>query len=356
MERLRIPMTILCIFVLFAFSGCSIRPKDGLIYLSNDTTQANPQNSFELKNVTIQKLITRTLLGWQGNDLMVYDNTGIYLLDYRSSAQTPLISFTNKNSGVMLASLSNNGKKIFFSVARPDGNSDQYISDSDCKTNEINLSNMFGPNAFAFIKSVIWSNGGKYLFSPVDNGVKGYNILNANSINPVMPKINFETLATIYDIDDQSNQLLISRLDGHSYAPTLCLADYDGSIQNIDPNSYAVKASFISKNVISFLSGNTLSILNTTQPNQKLTYDGINSYAISSDKNYICLIKSGLSGSSDVYVGVLRNGAIANLSLLYKSADATVNGIYISPDDKRIGISANKTTSVDNEILVLTFQ
>jgi len=356
MDHLKNTIIIISALMLLVLSGCSIRPKDGTFILESNSSSQNSKNAFDLKDIKVQDTADKTLIGWQGNGLVLYDKAGIYLFHYDTASLTPLLSVPNAN--LFFPTLSNNGKKIAYTIQNDQEKPALYISDADGKTDSMNLSERTGASG----KFFAWSSGGKYIYSQYTTTLYPTTfagIFNVSTGSPVMLKIKESNIGKIYDIDDQSDELLLSQFQNGG--PALCVAGLDdpqSAVQIIDSNSNVVNASFLGNGGIAFLSGNTLSIVKTDQPKQKQTYSDVLRYGVSADKNYICLVETNSSGSSDIYVGDLQNGEIVNHTLVYKGFELTPDRVFFSPDDKKICISGSQkgTFSFDDTIMVLTLQ
>lgn len=350
MRRLKHPGLLVLLFLLLILSGCSVRPADGTYFLPSEPSASDSKGTFDLKEVKVQKLDDKMrgtkAIGWQGDELMVYNSAGIDLLNYNTASLTPLLTLSN----LMCAALSEDGKKIAYSeIDGPKKAIALYVSDADFKTNPVQLSNTFDGKTFS------WSSGGKYLYSHNVNA-SGNNVFDVSAQAPVAIKIKGAFSATLYDVEDSSNQMLLSLYAGNS--SVLYTAGFDGirsTVQTTDSGSPVSRASFLGSNQIAVLSGGTLSILNTEQ---KQTVDHVTSYGVSDDYRNICLIKTNASGSYDVYIGNLRDGAIANQTLIYKGMEAIPDSILFSPDDKKIAISGypKGTPYLDDTLLILTFR
>lgn len=354
-KNILLPVTAMTLILL---SGCAIRPKDGTTIINSNLSYRVSNGVFELKEVTTLKSENKNLLGWRGNELEVWDKSGIYLINYKTTAFTTLLSLASGQMIGLPPILSANGKRIVFSILQKANSYDWYIADSDCETNKESLSKVIGYST----RSCLWSGKAKYICTP--NSSASYcNIYDVSGSFPSQAqKIKFADLNNLFDINDQTDQLLLSQYQSSSLS--LCISNTSGSvIQVLDSNSYATKASFVSKDSVAYLSSTSFDIVKTDQLRQRQTYSDVKDYALSPDKNYICLLRNNSSDTCDVYIGSLQNGQIANLSLIYKGFDQnTKDEIFFSQDDKRVGISSYERvaskgkTTIENTVTVLTFQ
>lgn len=374
MSRLK-QMSAVLFSLLLVLAGCSMRPVDGTYQLESDATSQSSQSAFDLKEVKLQSIAQKNLVGWQGNALLLYDSAGLYSFRYDTAALTPLLSVSDGR--LLYAEPSGNGKKIAYQLLDSRNKYPIYLSDADGKTDAVNLSDRFGISW----KTFAWSNGGRYLYSRTPQA-SGTNVLDVSAQAPVALKIKGAQFTTIHDLDDSSGELLLSQFQDQSN--TLYLAGFDalrGIMQTADGNSgvfsqylalFAAQsavqtagdslaafsqASFIGGGRILVLSDGTLSIMEESQPKQKQSYSDIVKYGVSADHNDICLVKTNASGSFDIYVGSLQDGGIVNQTLLYKGFEPTPAGIFFSPDDKKIAIRGYKKEALsDGTVMVLTLR
>ena len=205
----------------------------------------------------------------------------------------------------------------------------------------------------------VWSDNARYLIVGDGGYVLWSRMLDTFTGNPLTVKNGLTpVLGTIYDIDDQTGRLLTS-LSPKSKPGGLSVIGLD------EKESVAVaatdmgdpyKASFLNGGGIVFLSGDTLYITRAGQSKPSQAFSGIGDYALSPDRNFICLVSADSSGSS-IYAAQLEDGVITNKTLVYKGFQPLPGKVFFSEDNAKLCLSgARKETPDRSEIMVLYFK
>jgi hypothetical protein len=339
-------------------TGCSLRPENRTVELSGNLSSADSSGVFELKGLNAFKCSDESLAGWMGNELITYDKNGIYLANYKTSAYDNFVSLASGQSIAQSPVLSGNGKKLLYSITDAQGAVKWYITDSDSITSEFDLSGATGLT----VRNFSWSSKGNYIYSQAAGN--SFYLFDVSSQPTGYQKIRVSNLISVFDINEDGSKFLVSLFQNSAdQSPALCIAGASGSVsQVLENNSLALKASFLGSDTVAILSGSYFTVIKADQT-RKQSYGDVRDFALSADKNYICILKAGAGDTTDVYVGSVKNGLVSNLSLIYVGYEATPKEIFFSQDDKRVALrgyqkSPQKQGSVsyDSEITIFTFQ
>jgi hypothetical protein len=363
---LKVKITIILLALLLVLSGCSARPKDGTVILNEHPSSLNQGEQFQLENIVFYDISSgKTLIGWHGNNLVLYDTSGIYLQDSQDLSLSLL--FAPEGGKLSSAVLSNNFQKVFYTVATASG-VEAYLSAADGRANAVKITDINaakGINYLSVVRQATWSDNGKYinvggkafpLLAGIYDTSTGNSALSAKTIAADTGLSGF-----IFDIADRQGKVLglLSQPGSHGLYVIGFNGQMTAKVNTANDDLSPSKASFISDNEIVYLAGNTLNLENIAQKNASSeasqVYNNVSYYALSADRKLICYVKNRGAGTSDIYVGTLRGNAIVNETLIYMGLTPSPNQIFFSADNKKIVISGYQKDENRIQIMIVNF-
>ncbi|MGI6168222.1 MAG: hypothetical protein ACOYI4_00710 [Christensenellales bacterium] len=354
---------LVCLLVAFFFWACSLRPENITVILDNHQNTGDAgQSGFQPKEAYYHSISNKLVAGWQGDQLLVYDVYGAYLVNPSTGEST--VCFETDGDPLMYLTVSEDGKHLCYLLGLGDPLLQVYLADTGFKNSQSlgYIESMANSDAYYDIyfleelapslsdSSGFWSTDSKILQLPdlLRNPHTGTPYLLDTDAEAILDQNAFDSLerhissVDLLDIQDATDEFLF-----FPYSEETLYVSKGQSAEPL-PSTFQygnmLKASFLGENGVVYLSGNTMGILRRDLPGQAKIYTVVGDYALSADRSFICFTKLSDQRSYDLYLAQCKEGIVLSESLIFKDFLPDQNGIFFSPDGQNICIQGKKGT------------